>query len=89
MKLSSLLLASLVESGRDWTLLDKYKLMRNSDFTTGGLLQPRVSLFSKYTVLNNGYFRSDFGRLIRKLRPHRLKFQHFSSKLNQNGRSNF
>ena len=43
MKLSSLLLASLVESGRDWSLLDKYKLMRNSDFTTGGLLQPRVS----------------------------------------------
>lgn len=41
MKLSSLLLASLVESGRDWSLLDKYKLMRNSDFTTGGLLQPR------------------------------------------------
>ena len=45
MKLSSLLLASLVESGRDWSLLDKYKLMRNSDFTTGGLLQPRVSFF--------------------------------------------
>ena len=45
MKLSSLLLASLVESGRDWSLLDKYKLMRNSDFTTGGLLQPRVSHF--------------------------------------------
>ena len=46
MKLSSLLLASLVESGRDWSLLDKYKLMRNSDFTTGGLLQPRVSFFN-------------------------------------------
>ena len=47
MKLSSLLLASLVESGRDWSLLDKYKLMRNSDFTTGGLLQPRVSFFNR------------------------------------------
>ena len=46
MKLSALLLASLVESGRDWSLLDKYKLMRNSDFTTGGLLQPRVSFFA-------------------------------------------
>ena len=54
MKLSSLLLASLVESGRDWTLLDKYKLMRNSDFTTGGLLQPRVSIFSSYSDPDGG-----------------------------------
>ena len=54
MKLSSLLLASLVESGRDWTLLDKYKLMRNSDFTTGGLLQPRVSIFCLHSVPDGG-----------------------------------
>ena len=77
MKLSSLLLASLVESGRDWTLLDKYKLMRNSDFTTGGLLQPRVSLFSNYTVLNNGH------------PPHRLEFKNFASNSYKNGRSKF
>lgn len=41
MKLSNVLLASMVECGRDWSLLNKYKLMRTNDFTTGGLLQPR------------------------------------------------
>jgi len=85
MKLSSLLLASLVESGRDWSLLDKYKLMRNSDFTTGGLLQPRVSFFNQDgTGISDGFRSSSdyyflvqialilfhvFGRKMLSMRP--------------------